>query len=55
VHGQQLDDPVDDLSLGDVRVLTGLLEVGEGLADVLVVVLQQHDGVGRHESLLGLG
>jgi hypothetical protein len=48
VHREQLDDPVDELALGGMGVLAGLLEVVEGLADVFVVVLQQHDGVGGH-------
>ena len=36
------------LALLGVRVLAGLLEVTERLADLLVLVLEQDDGIGGH-------
>ena len=48
VHGQQLDDPVDQPALGDGRVRRRPSRSPEGLADLLVVVLEQDDRVGGH-------
>jgi hypothetical protein len=45
---QRLDDLLDDAALGLGGVLTGPLELTEQALDVLVVVLEQHEGVGRH-------
>ena len=43
------------LPLRGVGVVAGLLELAEQLADLLVVVLEQHDGVGGHVSPRGVG
>ena len=49
MHGEQFDDLLDDPALRGRGVLTGLLEPAELLPDVLVVGLQQHDGIGGHQ------
>src|SRR3569833_1061216 len=48
VDGQLLDDRVGDAALLVVSVLPRLLELLEQLLHGLVVVLEQHDRVGRH-------
>ena len=45
VRGQELDHLLDEPTLLSVRVLAGLLEGVEGLLDLFVVVLEQHDRV----------
>ncbi len=48
VHGQQFDDLVDQSAFGLLRIVAGAFELGEELLDLLVVLLEQHDGIGRH-------
>jgi hypothetical protein len=55
VHSEQLDHLLDQPTLLGVRVLAGLLEGVERLLDLLVVVLEQHDGVGGHWASFALG
>ena len=53
MHSQRGDDAVDDLLLPGVRVLVRAAEVSEQLTDLLVIVSQDHDGIGRHGDLVG--
>ena len=49
VLGQHLDNLTDDLGLLLHGLLTQGFEVPEQTADLLVIGLEQHDGVRRHE------
>jgi hypothetical protein len=52
VHGERLHDALDEPALGLHRPVADVLELAEQLADLLVVLLQQHDRVGRHRLSL---
>ena len=48
VDSQRLDDLRDDAALSLGSAFASLLELTEQALDLLVIVLEQNDGVGRH-------
>jgi hypothetical protein len=48
MHGQRFEDAVDNLTLTCRCVPSGLFELAEQGADLLVLFLEQHDGIGGH-------